>query len=72
MNETVVTTMMITGFGIAFFHAATHWLPTSFKFIIRLCNSKRRTMNAVWCRGEGLINELSRLRRIPRDERRTS
>jgi hypothetical protein len=44
MNETVVTTVMITGFGIAFFPAAipTHWLPTSFKFIIRLCNSKRR------------------------------
>jgi len=29
MNETVLTTIMITGFGIAFFHAAipTHWLP---------------------------------------------
>jgi len=25
MNETVVTTMMITGFGVAFFHAARHW-----------------------------------------------
>jgi hypothetical protein len=51
MNETAVTTIIITGFGIAFFPAAipTHWLPTSFKFIIRLCNSKRRTMNAVWC-----------------------
>jgi hypothetical protein len=46
MNETVFTTIMITGFGIAFFHAAipTHWLPTGFKFI----NSKRRTMNAAW------------------------
>lgn len=29
MNETVLTTIAITGFGIAFFHAAipTHWLP---------------------------------------------
>src|ERR1700730_15136952 len=45
-----LTTIMITGFGIAFFHAATptHWLSTGFKFIIGLCNSKRRTMNAVW------------------------
>jgi hypothetical protein len=25
MNETVVTTMMMTGFGVAFFHAARHW-----------------------------------------------
>jgi hypothetical protein len=48
MNETVLTAMVITGFRIAFFHAATRWLPTSFKFIMRLCNSKRRTMNPVW------------------------
>lgn len=29
MNETVLTTIAITGFGVAFFHAAipTHWLP---------------------------------------------
>ncbi len=29
MNETVLTTTMITGLGIAFFHEAipTHWLP---------------------------------------------
>jgi nickel/cobalt transporter (NicO) family protein len=29
VNETVLTTIAITGFGIAFFHAAipTHWLP---------------------------------------------
>src|SRR5256885_4944686 len=29
MNDTVLTTIAITGFGIAFFHAAipTHWLP---------------------------------------------
>ncbi|HAF03313.1 MAG TPA: hypothetical protein DCG89_05895 [Spartobacteria bacterium] len=29
MNQTVLTTITITGFGIAFFHAAipTHWLP---------------------------------------------
>jgi nickel/cobalt exporter len=29
MNESVLTTIAITGFGIAFFHAAipTHWLP---------------------------------------------
>lgn len=29
MNETVLTTIAISGFGIAFFHAAipTHWLP---------------------------------------------
>jgi hypothetical protein len=29
MNETVLTTIALTGFGIAFFHAAipTHWLP---------------------------------------------
>lgn len=29
MNETILTTIAITGFGIAFFHAAipTHWLP---------------------------------------------
>jgi hypothetical protein len=29
MNQTVLTTIAITGFGVAFFHAAipTHWLP---------------------------------------------
>src|ERR1043165_7984672 len=29
MNDSVLTTIAITGFGIAFFHAAipTHWLP---------------------------------------------
>lgn len=29
MNDTVLTTIAITGFGVAFFHAAipTHWLP---------------------------------------------
>jgi ABC-type nickel/cobalt efflux system permease component RcnA len=29
MNETVLTTIAVTGFGVAFFHAAmpTHWLP---------------------------------------------
>lgn len=29
MNETIFTTIAITGFGVAFFHAAipTHWLP---------------------------------------------
>lgn len=29
MNETILTTIAITGFGVAFFHAAipTHWLP---------------------------------------------
>ncbi len=29
MNQTVLTTIAVTGFGIAFFHAAipTHWLP---------------------------------------------
>src|SRR4051812_16439801 len=29
MNEAVLTTIAITGFGVAFFHAAipTHWLP---------------------------------------------
>jgi len=29
MNDTVLTTILITGFGVAFFHAAipTHWLP---------------------------------------------
>lgn len=29
MNETVLTTIALTGFGVAFFHAAipTHWLP---------------------------------------------
>ena len=29
MNQTVLTTLALTGFGVAFFHAAipTHWLP---------------------------------------------
>src|SRR5438067_13644227 len=29
MNQTVLTTIALTGFGVAFFHAAipTHWLP---------------------------------------------
>src|SRR5204862_6057148 len=29
MNEAILTTIALTGFGIAFFHAAipTHWLP---------------------------------------------
>ena len=29
MNDSVLTTIALTGFGIAFFHAAipTHWLP---------------------------------------------
>lgn len=59
MNETVLTTIMITGFGIAFLCGDPDALaPTGFKFIIGLCNSKRRTMNAVW------REELVAVRRI--------
>lgn len=56
MNQTVLTTLAITGFGVAFFHAAipTHWLP--FVLTSRVQQwSRRKTIGVTALAGSGHV-----------------
>ncbi|MGI8821246.1 MAG: hypothetical protein ACR2ID_10330 [Chthoniobacterales bacterium] len=61
MNDTVLTTIAVTGFGVAFFHAAipTHWLP----FVLasraqRWNNGKTLAVTALAGTGHVLVTAL--------------
>lgn len=61
MNDTVLTTIAITGFGVAFFHAAipTHWLPFVLTSRVQGWNRTRTlTVTAIAGTGHVLVTAL--------------